>query len=216
LRLSAFLPREDPRDVLVTRDGTALAGLRADALVGTESPRRRAFLLAARADVRVVGIRGNVDTRLRKLADGEVDALLLAAAGLVRLGLMDRASERLDPAIMLPAVGQGAVVVQTREDASLLGDRVGRMDHAPTRAAVEAERAFLAALGGGCQRPIAALGTCDGERLRLDGAVLDAAGARVVRDQIEDAAGSPVVAGERLAARLLTMGARDLLFEVAT
>ena len=216
LALAAFLPREDPRDVIVTRDGAGLAALRTGAVIGTESPRRRAFLLAARADVNIVSIRGNVDTRLRKVAAGELDALLLAAAGLTRLGLRDRVSEWLDPAVMLPAVGQGAVVVQTRDDARELREQLDRIDHGATRAAIEAERAFLAALGGGCQRPIAALGVCDGERLRLDGAVLDPDGARIVRDQIEGEAARPAATGEELAAQLLAMGAHDLLFEVAS
>jgi hydroxymethylbilane synthase len=214
--LAAFLPREDPRDVLVTRDGSGLRTLAPGAMVGTDSPRRRAFLLAARPDLVVCGIRGNVDTRLRKLEAGQVDGLLLAAAGLVRLGLGHRVAEYLDPAIMVPAVGQGAVIAQARVDAESLCERLAAADHAATRAAVEAERAFLAALGGGCQRPIAALGTCDGDRLLLDGAVLDPAGTQIVRDRAEGPAQAPAPLGTQLAARLLAKGAARLLFEAAS
>ncbi|MDR7417986.1 MAG: hydroxymethylbilane synthase [Armatimonadota bacterium] len=216
LVLAAFLEREDPRDVLVTRDRSGLDALPAGAVVGTDSPRRRAFLLAARRDLTVTGMRGNVDTRLRKLAAGTVDALVLAAAGLARLGLADRAAERLAPSVMLPAVGQGAVVVQTCVDAVDLGQRLRRIDHVPTRVAVEAERAFLAALGGGCQRPIAALGTCADDRLSLDGAVLDPAGTQVIRAKIDGPCDDAEGMGRTLAARLLALGAERLLFEVAS
>ncbi|MDR7545174.1 MAG: hydroxymethylbilane synthase, partial [Armatimonadota bacterium] len=160
-------------------------------------------------------MRGNVDTRLRKLARGQVDALLVAAAGLARLGLDHRAAERLDPAVMLPAVGQGAVVAQVRSDASDLRARLAIVDHLPTRAEVEAERALLAALGGGCQRPIAALGRCDGKRLVLDGAVLEADGTQIVRERIASDAAHPAEAGAALARRLLALGAGRLLVEVA-
>lgn len=214
LTLAAFLTRGDPRDAVVTRDGAALAALPAGAIVGTDSPRRRAFLLAARPDLIVHGIRGNVDTRLRKLADGEVDALLLAAAGLDRLGAKVP-REWLDPRVMLPAVGQGAIVVQARRDAVALCERLAAIDHRPTRSAVAAERAFLAALGGGCQRPVAALAVCEDERLILDGAVLDPTGSRVLRDHVDGPAASPADVGTGLAARLLAMGAGRLLFEVA-
>jgi hydroxymethylbilane synthase len=216
LVLAAFLRREDPLDVLVTGDGTRLGALPAGSIIGTGSPRRRAFLLAARPELRVTGIRGNVDTRLRKLADGEVHGLVLAAAGLARLGLSDRVTERLDASVMLPAVGQGAVAVQTRTDAHDIRELVAGFDDAPTRTAVQAERALLAALGGGCLRPIAALGRCDGERLSLDGAVLDADGARVVRTQMDGRVCAAPDLGRALAAQLLAMGAGELLLEVAS
>jgi hydroxymethylbilane synthase len=215
LTLAAFLPRDDPRDTLVTRTGAGLAGLPRGATVGTDSPRRRAFVLAARPDLAVCGMRGNVDTRLRKLDAGEVDALVLAAAGLVRLGLADRAGEILDPAVMLPAVGQGAIVVQTRAGAGPLREVLAQLDDAATRVAVSAERAFLAALGGGCRRPIAALGVCTGSGLRLEGAVLDPGGARVIRDRLDGDA-RPEEIGRALAQRLLALGAGAILYEVAS
>lgn len=213
--LAALLPREDPRDVLVTRDATALRSLPAGAVVGTGSPRRRAFLLAARPDLVVRGIRGNVDTRLRKLAAREVDALVLAAVGLVRLGLAGQTAERLDPSVMLPAVGQGAIALQARADAQSLRDRLAAIDHGPTRAAIEAERAFVSALGGSCQTAIAALGTSDGARLTLDGAVLEPNGTRIVRDRAEGPPAFASEVGRELGMRLLAMGAQSLLVEVA-
>lgn len=216
LTLAAFLPRDDPRDVLVTRTGADLAGLPAGAVVGTDSPRRRAFLLATRPDLDVRGVRGNVDTRLRKLDAGHLDALVLAAAGLARLGLDGRATERLDPSVMLPAVGQGAIVVQTRTGSGPLADCLAAIDHAATRAAVTAERALLAALGGGCRRPVASLGECAGSRLYLDAAVLDPDGARIVRDRFEGDAARPEEAGRTLAQRLLGLGAGAILYEVAS
>lgn len=216
LTLAAFLPRDDPRDVLVARTGVGLAGLPAGATVGTDSPRRRAFLLAARPDLDVRGVRGNVDTRLRALDAGRLDALVLAAAGLARLGLDGRATERLDPSVMLPAVGQGAVVVQTRAEGGRLADHLAAVDHAATRAAVTAERALLATLGGGCRRPVAALGECAGGRLLLEAAVLDPDGVRIVRDRLEADAAEPEEAGRALAHRLLAAGADALLYEVAS
>lgn len=214
LVLAAFLRRDDPRDALVTRDGAGFEALPSGAVVGTDSPRRRAFLLAAHPHLVVRGLRGNVDTRLAKLDSGEVDALLLAAAGLERLGLADRAAERLDPSVMLPAVGQGAIAVQARAAEWDLRQALGVLDHAATRAAVEAERALLAGLGGGCQRAVAALGVCQDDRLTLDGAVLDLDGRRMVRDRAEGPAGHPEDIGRGLAARLLALGAERLLAEV--
>jgi hydroxymethylbilane synthase len=216
LVLAAFLEREDPRDVLVRRGGRSLDDLAPGSVVGTDSPRRRAFLLAARPDLAVRGIRGNVDTRLRKMEAGEVDALVLAAAGLARLGLNGYAAGFLDTSVMMPAVGQGAIAVQARADAEALVSGLEPIDHPPTRAAVEAERAFLAALGGGCQRPIAAHGTPSGGRLRLNGAVLDRDGRHVVRGRVEGTIDRPAALGTRLAGQILAAGARALLAGVAT
>jgi hydroxymethylbilane synthase len=214
LTLAAFLPRGDPRDVLVTRDGQGLAGLRNGAVVGTGSPRRRAFLLAARADLVVRDMRGNVDTRLRKLVAGEVDAMVLAAVGLERLGLADRIAERLDPSVMLPAVGQGAIVAQARADGGVAA-RLAVLDHPPTRAAVEAERALVAGLGGGCESALAAFGTVSGETLALEAAVLAPDGAEIIRDQARGPVADPAGLGHRLAAALRARGADRLLVGVA-
>ena len=215
LAFAAFLPREDPLDALIALNRRALRALEAGATVGTSSPRRRAFVRAARPDLNVQEIRGNVDTRLRKLESGEVAALVLAAAGLARLGLSDRVTERLDPAVMLPAIGQGAIVVQARAGAHDLRALLSRIDHAPTRQAVEAERAFVAALGGSCETAIAALGTVEGDRLRLEGAVLDPDGAGIVRDRVHGPAAGPRELGRALAETLLAQGAGSLLVGVA-
>lgn len=215
LMLAAFAPREDPRDALVTRDRTGLGTLAPGSVVGTGSPRRRAFLLAACPSLLVRDIRGNVDTRIRKLETGEVDAIVIAAAGLARLGLAHRAGERLDPMVMLPAVGQGAVVIQCRSHDERLIGRLAELDHPPTRAAVDAERAFLAALGGGCQRPIAALATADGKRMLLRGAVLGPRGERIVRDQVWGETSAAAELGRGLAGRLLEQGAGEILAEAA-
>jgi hydroxymethylbilane synthase len=154
LRLAAVLEREDPRDVLLSRARTSIGGLPEAALVGTASVRRAAQLLARRPDLRVVNFRGNVETRLRKLADGEVDATLLALAGLRRLGIA-HAGVVLGPDEMLPAVGQGAIGVECRADDEASLGRLRAIDHAISSACVRAERALLAALDGSCHTPIA-------------------------------------------------------------
>ena len=160
LRIAAFPAREDPRDALVTTDpGLTLATLPRGARVGTDSPRRVAFLLASRPDLRPHPLHGNVDTRLRRLAEGESDALVLAVAGLARLGLAGRITQVLPPEILPPAPGQGALAVQCRAGDPVAGPLVERLDDPATRTAVEAERAFLAATGGGCRSPLGALGT---------------------------------------------------------
>ncbi len=216
LVLAAFPPREDPVDVLVSRGGQGLRALPPGAAVGTESPRRRAFLLAARPDLAVRGMRGNVDTRLRKLQAGDVDAIVLAAAGLARLGLSDHITERLDASVMLPEAGQGAIAVQTRDDAQDLRRILRGLDDAPTRAAVEAERAFVATLGGTCETAIAALAICQDDTLALDGAVLDPDGARMVRERLRGPAGQAAQVGKALGMRLIERGARSLMVGVAS
>lgn len=216
LMIAAVLPRDDALDVLVSRTGATLSTLPAGAVIGTGSPRRRAFVLAARPELLVRGIRGNVDTRLRKLDAGEVDGLVLAAAGLHRLGIGDRRAQRLDPSIMLPAIGQGAIALQVRAGDRTLRDHMTALDDPPTRAAYEGERAFVNTLGGNCQTAIAALGVCAADRLTLEGAVLDPDGTRVVRDRVTGAADRAVEVGHTLGRRLLQMGAEHLLAGVAS
>jgi hydroxymethylbilane synthase len=168
LRIAAFPAREDPRDALVTADpGLTLASLPPGARIGTDSPRRCAFLLAHRPDLRPHPLHGNVDTRLRRLAEGESDALVLAVAGLTRLGLADRITQIIPPDVVPPAPGQGALAVQCRADDAATGHVVERLDDPATRAAVEAERAFLAATGGGCRAPIGALAIAGNGTLAL-------------------------------------------------
>jgi hydroxymethylbilane synthase len=168
LVVAAFPERADPRDALVTRGGGAtLDLLRRGASIGTDSPRRAGFARAARPDASVRPLRGNVDTRLRRLDDGEVDALVLAAAGLDRLGVGDRIDHRLDPDVMAPAPGQGALAVQCRAADLELFELLERIDDPAVRLAVTAERLVLEATGGTCRSPVGALGTVEAGRLRL-------------------------------------------------
>ncbi len=198
--LAAVPEREDPRDVLVARDALGLADLPAGATVGTGSPRRRAQLLAARPDLDVVDVRGNVDTRLSFVATGRLDAVCLAAAGLARLGRLDEATQVLSYEIVLPAPGQGALAVECRAD-DVTAALVARLDHAPTRTAVRAERALLAELEAGCSAPVGALAEVDGATLVLHAAVGDDVGG-VLRATVTGAADDPDEVGRRLAGQV--------------
>lgn len=216
LSIAAVTEREDARDALVLPAGTegAISSLRqlaTAACVGTSSPRRAAQLRYLRPDLRVEELRGNVDTRLRKLDAGEYDAIILASAGLRRLGLERRISASVGVAEMLPAVGQGALGIETRAGDDATNRLVARLNHEPTRAACAAERALLRALGGGCQVPIAAHATTEGARLRLDALAAAIDGASVVRDSIEGDATDAERVGAKLAAMLLERGAHQLL-----
>ncbi|GBD42309.1 Porphobilinogen deaminase [bacterium HR39] len=179
LVFGAFLPREDPRDVLVGAEG--LDALPRGARVGTSSPRRAAQLLERRPDLAIVPLRGNVETRIARVREGAVAATLLARAGLVRLGADPGTHRVLDASEMLPAVGQGVIAVECRADDVKTLDLVARIDHLPTRTCVEAERAFLAELGGSCRTPIAGLCEADGDRLLFRGLVAAPDGSRVWR-----------------------------------
>jgi hydroxymethylbilane synthase len=222
LAVAAVCQRADVRDAIVSRNGAVLAALPAGAVVGTSSPRRAAQLLAARPDLRVEDIRGNVDTRVRKVRDGDYDAAILAAAGLARLGLLDEAAEVLPPEVMLPAAGQGAIAVQVRAGDADAIDLVAAADHPPTRAATTAERAFEASLGAaapgglaGCRAAIAALAEPRGDSLTLRGLVAGPTGAPILHGQLEGAAGDPRALGVSLAERLLAQGAADVLSAAA-
>jgi hydroxymethylbilane synthase len=219
LSITATPEREDARDALVLRsdanaDGASIESLAAASVVGTSSLRRIAQLKYLRPDVRVKDLRGNVDTRLRKLDAGEYDAVILASAGLRRLGFSQRISAAIGADVMLPAVSQGSLGVQTRRDDSETNALVSRLDHPPTRAAVMAERALLRKLGGGCQVPIAAHAFVSGLELRLDGLVASLDGSRVIRDTTLAASSEAERAGDVLAARLLERGAGELLSEM--
>ena len=216
LCLAATPPRVDPRDVLVgpASEQTTLTSLKTDAVVGTSSLRRAALLKAFRRDVEPRDIRGNVDTRLRKVDEGEYDAVILAGAGLIRLGLEDRAVHWLEGTAWLPAPGQGALGIVTRMDDAETRSRVEALDDPQTRAAVSAERALLESLGGGCQVPLGALGMPYEEGLRLWGLVASTDGTRVVRGDVTGAAGEPKELGNRLAELLEQRGARAILDEV--
>ncbi len=204
LVLAAIPEREDPRDAMV---GRTLANLPMGAKVGTSSLRRAAQLRQLRPDLQVESIRGNLDTRLRKLDEGQYDAILLAAAGLKRLGWGDRIAEILSPEQMCPAVGQGALAIEARAGF----DGAKMLDHADTRIAVLAERAVLGALGGGCQVPIGAYATVSEDRVHILAIVAAPDGTQVIRAEAEGPAAEASLIGASLAAELLTRGARQIL-----
>ena len=211
LAIAAVAERGDPRDALVSRHGETLAGLPPGATVGTGSPRRAAQLLAARPDLRLADIRGNVDTRVRKVDDGDYDATVLAAAGLARLGLLDRASELISTDVMLPSVGQGALAIQVRAGDQQAIDLVSAADHPATHRATAAERAFEARLGGGCHAAIAAHAVVAGDRLHLRGLVAASDGSELLRGEVEGAVEDAEPLGVELAEALLAKGAGRLL-----
>ncbi len=212
LAIGAICEREDVRDAFVARAETPnFAALGQGAVVGTSSLRREAQIHARRADLTILPVRGNVDTRLRKLDEGEFDAIILAAAGLRRLGYEHRISEYLDSSLMLSAVGQGALAIETRAADERVNDLLKVLDHQPTRLACTAERAFLKGLGGGCLVPIAALCKVSGQELSLDGLVAKPDGSRILRAQMQATDSDAQNLGERLAESLLQQGAKEIL-----
>jgi hydroxymethylbilane synthase len=207
----AFCERQDPRDCLVSSRQVRLAGLPAGSRIGTSSLRRRAQLLYVRPDLVVEDLRGNVDTRLRKLETGRFDAIVLAKAGLERLGQSGRITEVLAPEVCLPAAGQGAIVVETLAASDEVIHNVSALDHPLTRKCAGAERALLAALQGGCQVPVGAWARREGDCLAMEAAVLAPDGSECIRGS---ASGQPEEAeklGQRLAEELLARGAGRLL-----
>jgi len=211
LCLAAFPRREDPRDSLVTRDKGSLRDVPHGATVGTSSLRRRILLLSSRPDLRVEPIRGNVETRLSKLASGTYDALVLAQAGLDRLGLQPAHAIALPVDEFVPAVGQGILGIEMREDATEARELVSRLDDARTRIEALAERAFLGRLGAGCHTPVAGHAHLDGEALTVTGLVASLDGSTVLRSSIGGLPSSAESLGEKLAEELLARGARALL-----
>ncbi len=216
LLIAAICKREDPRDALILRrdditNQPSLKKLGLGAIVGTSSPRRVAQLKYVRADLQLKELRGNVDTRLRKLDEGQYDALILAAAGLRRLGLTERISASLDLAVMLPAVGQGALGVETRVEDSETVTAVRELNDEPTERACLAERAMLRALGGGCLLPIAAHAVVDEDRLRLEGLVAAMDGSEIIREHVTGQSDDAESLGAELGLQLLHQGALKLL-----
>jgi len=206
--------REDPRDVLISLAGCSLKDLPKGARIGTSSLRRQAQLLHLRPDLRIEMLRGNLDTRLRKLREGEFDAIVLAAAGLSRMGWSAEVTEYLTPDVSLPAIGQGALGLEGRSDDAFVRSLVVQFDHAPTRRAVTAERALLERLEGGCQVPIAAHATINGDTLMLDALIASVNGSRVVRDSIQGPTATAQALGVELAERLLARGGGSILSEI--
>jgi hydroxymethylbilane synthase len=211
LSIGAVLERAEAHDALASRHGLPLAKLPPTPRIGTSSPRRAAQILTARPDAQIVSIRGNVDTRLRKATTDEYDAVVLAAAGLTRLGLEEHITERLSLDVMLPAPAQGALAVQCRADDAPTTSILRSIHHQPTWAAVTAERAFLEGLGGGCAVPVAAYAACDGPGLRLQGLVVSLNGRCEVRVAGDGSAEDPVRLGHGLAQQALAQGAGEIL-----
>ncbi|RMH07686.1 MAG: hydroxymethylbilane synthase [Nitrospirae bacterium] len=211
LTLVCIPKREAPFDAFLSLTASSLSGLPQGATVGTSSLRRQAQLLAYRADLSIRMLRGNVETRLRKLREGQYDAIVLAAAGLRRLGLDQQVREYLSPAVSLPAIGQGALGIEAREDHETVRALVMHLDDWPTRIAVTAERAFLRRLGGGCQVPIAGYAVVEGQTVTLEGLVASIDGRQMVRERLVGHVDEAQRLGTRLADRVLEAGGRAIL-----
>jgi hydroxymethylbilane synthase len=211
LCIGAIPERENPMDVFISRNGAGFSDLPAGSVIGTSSLRRGAQLRHARPDIVIRSIRGNLDTRLKKLESENFDALVLAAAGVKRLKLEHKITEYLDPGLMLPAIGQGALCIETRKDDAIVGPLVASLDHASTRSVVAGERAFLNRLEGGCQVPIAGHGRISENQFALTGLVAEIDGTRIIKGQKSGPLDSPETIGIDLAEELLARGADKIL-----
>ena len=214
LHLAAITQREDPRDVVISRGGKKIKDFPYGAKIGTSSLRRQAQLLHVRPDFEIVQLRGNLDTRMRKLNELGLECIILAGAGVKRLGWSDRITEYLPPEISLPAIGQGALGIETRIEDRGINNLVAFFDHLPTSISVRAERALLKRLEGGCQVPIAAHGEVKGDRLNLIGLVASTDGKKIIKDSVSGQTDKAEILGIKLAEKLLKMGAWDILKEV--
>jgi hydroxymethylbilane synthase len=214
LSFPAVCRRDDIRDCLISPTGSTLENLRQGARVGTSSLRRQAQLLRLRADLDIRELRGNVDTRLRKVGDGEYDAIVLAKAGLDRLGLSQRISQTFSPEEFMPAVGQGAIAVETRLNDNETGDLLTKLDDPETRAAIITERALLAALQGGCQVPIGAWARIERGEMVLEACVTSVDGQQHVKQRLTGPPDQGVQLGEQMARLLMETGAQTILEEV--
>jgi len=214
LMVSVFPKREDPHDALLSRGNLTLDGLPPGARVGTSSLRRITQLLHIRPDLDTVPVRGNVDTRIRKLESGEFHAIILAVAGLKRLGLASRIDERISSQLLMPAIGQGALGLEVRREDQKTMDLISFLNHGPTEMTVRAERAFLKELEGGCQVPIAAIGSLNDENLYLRGMVANLDGTEILKDEITGKKDKAEELGITLAKRLLDAGGREILRDI--
>ena len=214
LEILAIPERDDPRDVLITLTKVPLERLAPGSRIGTSSLRRQAQLLHYRPDLSIQILRGNLDTRLRKLEAGEYDGIILAAAGIKRLGWSERVTEYLSPDVCLPAIGQGALALEGRADDGFVREVVARLDHQPTRTAVTAERALLERLEGGCQVPIAAHAAITNGAVTLTALIAGVDGRRLVRDSLQGPMDDAQRLGVRLAERLLAHGGDEILKEI--
>jgi hydroxymethylbilane synthase len=215
LHIQSIPQREDPGDVLISRNHLALEELPRGAKIGTSSLRRRAQLLSYRGDLTIVPLRGNVDTRVRKLKTMDLDAIVLAAAGVKRMKLEGRVSQSISPEVCLPAIGQGALGIETRVDDLEVNRYLSVIDHESSHVSVRAERAFLRRLGGGCQVPIAGLGTVSaGDTLVLRGLVGTLDGRKLIKGAVEGETGKAEEVGTALAEDLLSRGGDEILREI--
>ena len=212
LAISAYPERKDPRDVIVNRWGLHFADLPPGATLGTSSPRRCGQLLSVRPDIKFVPIRGNVDTRLSKVGTDGCDGVVLAAAGLQRLGRLDEATEILTPDLCVPDAGQGALAVETRFDDDLVKEMLEVVNHPETWAAVTAERAFVQTAGGGCRVPVAAYAVVQAGELRIRTVACLPDGSRIFRKSVTESAADPHLAGRTAAHALMQTGADSIMY----
>jgi len=211
LCIGAIPPREAPQDVLISKNNRRFSQLPSGARIGTGSLRRKAQLLFARPDLVVAPLRGNIDTRLKKLETENLDAIILAAAGVRRLGFENKITEYLDENIMLPAVGQGALCIEIRQNDSLTGPVVAGLEDSKTRAVIRGERAFSDRLEGGCQVPIAAHGRIDKDIFTLSGLVAAVDGKTLIKETLQGPENASGMIGAELAERLISMGAKTII-----
>jgi len=214
LCVGAVTSREDPGDVLISKNGLTLEQLPKGAVVLTGSLRRRAQLLNRRSDLQVRDVRGNVETRLRKLDEGNGSAIIMAAAGLKRLGLVERITQQLDPVDFLPACGQGALAIEIRSDDKRIAELIGPLNDADSRITTTAERTVLAELEGGCQIPIGAYARLQNGKLLLNAMISDLAGTKLLTAQAAGRAEDPEKLGREVARKLLDMGGSEILTQV--
>ncbi|MDY6853935.1 MAG: hydroxymethylbilane synthase [Thermodesulfobacteriota bacterium] len=214
LQITAITKREDYRDALISKNNLHLIDMPSDSKIGTSSLRRQAQLLNIYPDFQMVPLRGNLDTRLKKLITSSLDAIVVAGAGVKRLGLQDRITEYISPEIVLPAIGQGALGIESRIDNNRINRITGFLNSPDSEITITAERQFLGRLGGGCQVPIAALGEIHNGVLSLCGIVSSIDGKILLRDRIQGSPDNPTFLGERLAQRLLYKGAAEVLGEI--
>lgn len=211
LEFAAILPREDVRDILVSRNNRKLEQMPRRAIIGTGSMRRSAQLLAVMPDLQIVPLRGNLDTRLKKIETENLDGVIVAAAGVKRMGLAEKITQYLPLETVLPAPGQGALGLEIRNHDRERRELLRKLNHVPTCMAVSAERSFLYHLGGGCLLPIAALGKIEGDNLVLEGLVVSPDGSTVIRDTVAGNAGAAEELGKKLATIIMNKGGKNIL-----
>lgn len=211
LQISAITKRKDVRDILITKEGNSFNELKQGAKIGTSSLRREAQLRGLRNDLNIVPIRGNVETRINKIKEMDLDGVILAAAGLIRLGLEDRISESFSPYDIVPAVGQGALGIETREDDSLIKEMVSKINDDSTSLAVKGERRFMTILNGGCHVPVGGFAYIEDDKLKMVGMVSSIDGQRIIKAHGEDEVQNYGELGSKIAEEVLSRGGREIL-----